>query len=297
MKSRLHENIKYLVVNQDDESWGLYVTTIGFQSINPGTEYPPKQHPSAYWFSPDAGRKLNEFQILYITHGEGVFESDSCKKVKLKEGSVIILFPGEWHSYKPVKNRGWDEYWIGCKGKFIEDLLSNTFISPVNPVIHIGFNETIVGLLKQGLEVATRQKTAYQQRLAGITSHLLSYVYYIEKNNAFRDKDAVMMIEKARMMMREESDQIRSPEKIAKRLNLSYSWFRRIFKQYTGLSPAQYMMEIKIQQAKDLLVGSSMPIKEIAYSLNFLNLSYFITFFKSRTGMPPGDYRNKVRGE
>lgn len=155
----------------------------------------------------------------------------------------------------------------------------------------------LVGLLKQGLEVATLQKTAYQQRLAGITSHLISYVYYIEKNNAFRDKDAVVMIEKARMMMREESDEIRSPEKIAKRLNLSYSWFRRIFKQYTGLSPAQYMMEIKIQQAKDLLVGSSMPIKEIAYSLNFLNLSYFITFFKSRTGMPPGDYRSKVRGE
>ena len=297
MQQKLHQNIKYLVVNQSDELWGLYITTIGFQSISPNTQYPPKEHPSSYWFKPQTGRKLQEFQLLYITNGEGVFESSSCKSMKVSAGSIIFLFPDEWHTYKPSKSKGWDEYWIGFNGETMEKLVQNGFISKNNPVINIGFNEQIVALFKQGIEVCSFQKTAYQQMLAGITGNLISYIFYIEKNNLFRDKEAVMLIEKARMLMREESELNSSPQLIAKKLNLSYSWFRRIFKQYTGLSPAQYMMEIKIQKSKEMLNSSTMSIKEIAYTLNFQNVSYFVTFFKSRTGIPPGDYRNKAQGK
>jgi AraC-like DNA-binding protein len=297
MQQDKNQDLKYLVVNPYDELWGLYITTIGFQSIKPQASYPPKEHPSTYWFRPQTGRRLNEYQLLYITDGEGDFESASCKPVKVSAGSVILLFPEEWHTYRPSKAMGWDEYWLGFNGNFIEDLIRNNFISRKNPVINIGFNEQVISLFKNGIEVATFQKTAYQQMLAGITSHLISYIFYIGKNNAFRDKEAVILIEKARMIMREGAEEDASPEKIAKKLNLSYSWFRRIFKQYTGLSPAQYMMEIKIQKSKEMLNSTTMTIKEIAYELDFSNVSYFVTFFKSKTGMPPGDYRDMVQGK
>lgn len=297
MQQRQNQNIRYLVVNQEDESWGLYITTIGFQSIAPHTQYPPKEHPSSYWFKPQNGRMLQEFQLLYITSGEGVFESSSCKSIKVPAGSILFLFPGEWHTYHPSSSKGWDEYWIGFNGDVIKKLVSNGFISKNNPLINIGFNEQIIALFKQGIEVSSFQKTAYQQMLAGITVNLISYIHYIEKNNAFRDKETVMLIEKARMMMREHQEDHASPQMIAKKLNLSYSWFRRIFKQYTGLSPAQYLLEIKIQKSKEMLNSSSMTIKEIAYALNFQNVSYFVTFFKTRTGIPPSDYRSKAHGE
>jgi AraC-like DNA-binding protein len=297
MQQKQNQNIRYLVVNQTDETWGLYITTIGFQSIPSNSQYPPKEHPSSYWFKPQSGRKLQEFQLLYITSGEGVFESTHCKSTNIVAGTILLLFPNEWHTYKPSKNTGWDEYWIGFKGEFIENLERNGFINKNNPIINIGFNEQIITLFKQAIEVSSFQKTAYQQMLAGITSNLISYIFYVQKNNAFRDKEAVILIEKARMMMREESEENSSPQLIAKKLNLSYSWFRRIFKQYTGLSPAQYLMEIKIQKSKEMLNSSTMTIKEIAYALNFLNVSYFVTFFKSRTGIPPGDYRNKAHGK
>ncbi|MEY3437404.1 MAG: hypothetical protein RL335_1860 [Bacteroidota bacterium] len=289
-----NQNIKYLVTNTSDELWGLYITTIGFQSIQANTKYPPKTHPSSYWFSPDTGRRLNEFQILYITNGEGIFESSNCKPVKVEAGSLIILFPNEWHTYKPIKQKGWEEYWIGCKGIFMENLIQEQFISKQDPVINIGLNEQVIGLFKQGIEIASFQKTAYQQMLAGITFHLVSYIFYINKNNAFRDKEAIQLIERARVLMREHPEGYGSPQTIAKKLNISYSWFRRIFKHYTGLSPAQYMLEIKIQKSKELLNSSSLSIKEIAFTLNFLNVSYFVTFFKTKTGMRPGDYRKQA---
>ncbi|HTE31733.1 MAG TPA: AraC family transcriptional regulator [Chryseolinea sp.] len=297
MKQGKNQNIKYLTVNAADELWGLYTTTLGHQTISPNTNYPPKGHPSAYWFAPNTGRVLHEYILLYITKGEGFFESASCKTVKVQAGTMILLFPEEWHTYKPGKNAGWNEYWIGFNGDYIRKLISNGFFRKTHPLFDVGFNEQIVGLFNLGIETANFQKTAYQQVLAGITSLLLGSIFYSEKNNSFRDKAIISQIDKARMMMRENPGSNIHPESIAKSLNLSYSWFRRVFKQYTGFSPAQYQMEIKVQKSKELLTSTSMLVKEIAFDLDFESVSYFVTFFKSKTGMSPVEYRNKVKGK
>ena len=293
MKYKKDQNVKYLTVNAADDLWGLYTTTIGLQTISPNTSYPPKSHPSAYWFSPNTGRVLHEYILLYITKGEGIFESTNCKPVKIVAGTILLLFPGEWHTYKPVNQIGWNEYWVGFNGDYIRKLISNNFFSRKSPLFNVGFNEQIVALFKQGIETANFQKTAYQQVLAGITSLLLGFIYYSEKNNSFRDKAIILQIDKARMMMRENMDSTINPTSIAKSVNLSYSWFRRVFKQYTGFSPAQYQMELKIQKSKELLTSTIMSVKEIAFDLNFESVSYFVTFFKSKTGMSPLEYRNK----
>lgn len=296
MKSDRNHNLKYLVVNSEDESWGLHISTIGFQSIPPNSSYPPKGHPSSYWFHPNSGRILHEFQIVYITKGKGVFESTNCTRIKINSGTVIMLFPEEWHTYQPAPDTGWDAYWIGFNGDNMQHLVKNHFFTPKDPILNIGFIEQMVLLFKQGIEIANYEKTSYQQVLAGITTLMLGNLYYSEKNNSFRDKEIISQINRARMIMRENTDQNISPETIAKTLNLSYSWFRRVFKQYTGFSPAQYQMEIKLQKSKELLTSTNMSVKEIAFELNFESLSYFSTFFKSKMGSSPLEYRKIVRG-
>jgi AraC-like DNA-binding protein len=274
----------------------LHITTIGFQKISPNINYPPKNHPSAYWFNPNVGRSLNEHILLYITEGEGTFESDSYGRIGVAAGELLLLYPGEWHTYQPSHKVGWTEYWIGFNGEHVEMLKKNQFFSKKKPHFKVGFNEQIIALYKQGIEIANQQKTAYQQALAGLCGLLLSLVYYYDKNDNFRDKEIIRQIEKARVMMRESFGNETNPANIAASLNMSYSWFRRIFKKYTGFSPAQYQMEVKIQKAKEFLTGSTIPIKEIAYDLDFESLSYFVTFFKTKTNMSPTEYRNKTRG-
>jgi len=265
MKNKRNQNVNYLTVNETDELWGLYTTTIGFQVISPNSDYPPKSHPSAYWFSPNTGRVLQEYILLYITEGEGSFESASCKLTKVVAGTILLLFPGEWHTYRPLKGKGWNEYWVGFNGSYMKQLTDNLFFSRKSPVYNVGFNEQIVALFNQGIETANYQKMAYQQVLSGITSLLLGFIFYAEKNNSFRDKAIIAQIDKARMMMREKTGDDVTPESIAKTLNIGYSWFRRVFKQYTGFSPAQYQLEIKLQKSKELLASTILPVKEIAF--------------------------------
>ena len=76
-------------------------------------------------------------------------------------------------------------------------------------------------------------------------------------------------------------------------LGVSYSNFRKLFKEHTGLSPAIYQQALKLQRAKEMLTTTDMSIKEIAYRLNFDSPDYFSAKFKAKTGRKPSDLRNQ----
>ena len=73
--------------------------------------------------------------------------------------------------------------------------------------------------------------------------------------------DVDQKIEQAKIIMNENVAGNVDPEELAMRLNISYSWFRRVFKEYTGYAPA------KLRKAKQLLVGTSQSVKEILFFL------------------------------
>ena len=79
--------------------------------------------------------------------------------------------------------------------------------------------------------------------------------------------DVDQKIEQAKIIMNENVAGNVNPEELAMRLNISYSWFRRVFKEYTGYAPAKYFQELKLRKAKQLLVGTSQSVKEILFFL------------------------------
>ena len=100
---------------------------------------------------------------------------------------------------------------------------------------------------------------------------------------------------KAKMLVSEQLFSI-DPKGLADQLFVSYSSFRRTFKEYTGFSPAKYILNLKIDQAKEMLTNSPAEIKEIAYKLGFDNTDYFFTVFRRLTGQTPLSYRAETQG-
>ena len=84
---------KYLIVNDTDRKFGLYINTVGVQAIRPNSPYPIKDHPSGYLFNAKKGRILREYQLLYITKGKGTFASDGTPERNIGKGNLIVLFP------------------------------------------------------------------------------------------------------------------------------------------------------------------------------------------------------------
>lgn len=75
--------LKYLRVNARDEEWGIVITTVGYQYVSPNHAYPLSKHPDNYNFKNEGKRTLNEYQLVYITRGEGYFSSRSCPKTHI----------------------------------------------------------------------------------------------------------------------------------------------------------------------------------------------------------------------
>lgn len=107
--------------------------------------------------------------------------------------------------------------------------------SKESPLYRIGYNETMVALFKDAIRTAQRQEKHFQQLLAGIVNYMHGLIFTIDENKKLKDGRFHEIVEKSRQYMHENIE------------NISYSTFRHIFKQYTGIAPSQYYLNLKIQ--------------------------------------------------
>ena len=283
--------LKYLSANTQDEKWGLICTTVGYQNVNPYEPYPVAAHPSDYNFSTD-GRILDEYQLVYITEGEGYFQSMSCEITRIEAGTILLLFPGEQHLYYPNPETGWKEMWVGFRGSQADTVIQN-FFSPANPMLKVGVRESIVGLYNRIISYSTDDIRGTQQVIAGVISHLLGRVYYEQINYSNRGNKNTDKINQAQMLLRENIATKLSPADIAARLSMSYSLLRSLFKTVTGVSMSTYQQQLKLNLAKELLTTSSKNISEIAYETGFESVSRFCCFFKQHMNITASNFRTK----
>jgi len=110
---------RYFPISVRDRKWGWYVTTAGQAQIGVGQSYPPAGHPKGYHFDWTEGRILDCHILVYISQGRGSFESRRYMKTTIEAGNVILIFPGAWHRYRPDKNTGWEEHWLGFDGDVV----------------------------------------------------------------------------------------------------------------------------------------------------------------------------------
>lgn len=290
-------DFKYLITNERDKLFGLCVNAVGFQAIKAGSAYPPRIHPEEYYFTTQKGRTLHEYQLVYITKGKGTFSSESTPEQEISKGQLLVLFPDEWHTYAPSTKTGWNEYYIGFEGEIANMLMRENFLAKEKQVLDIGINEELVSLFRRALEIAEADRTASQQYLSGIAMHIIGCLLSITQNKLYEEMDnAAQKIESAKIIMQENICKEIDAEELSAKLGLSYSWFRKVFKEYTGYSPAKYFQELKLRKAKQLLIESPLTIKEICYQLNYTSTEHFFTVFKKQTGYTPTEYRNIGRG-
>ncbi len=158
--------------------------------------------------------------------------------------------------------------------------------------MHVGFSAEIVGLYSSIIDQTRAERPGYQPFVSGMLLHLLGCVYSLYKQQSFANADGIKSkMEQAIMLLRCKIDEDMSIRGIAEELNVSYAWFRKWFKLYTGLAPQQYVIQLKMEKAKALLADSGNSIKGIAYQLRFEHPLYFSKLFKEKVGVSPEGYR------
>lgn len=287
-------SVKYFIHKGPDAGRSLFISSVGFEEILPNSRYPTLNHSEGYYFNPEKGRILKEYQLVYITEGEGVLETRHGGLFSIRRGMMFVLFPGEWHTYYPNYKTGWNQYWIGFHGPDIESWMTSEYCSKESPVFKVGINDEIVALFRKAIEVANEERSLYQRVLGGLVDYLVGLMCSIDKNISVKSDDFSSKIEYACVLMRELIDQPVSMQEIARKSGMGYSLFRKLFKERVHYAPAQYFQSLKIQKAIELLTTTAIPIKEVAYRLNFETPAYFSAQFKKQTGKSPTEYREEI---
>ena len=99
-----------------------------------------------------------------------------------------------------------------------------------------------------------------------------------------------MPIAKGILYLEQDASDRMSIAEIAAMCNVDESCFRRLFKQYSGLSPSEYRLQNMIRRAKALLRSQDMTVSEISARLGFQDPAYFSRIFKKKTGFSPSAY-------
>lgn len=236
-----------------------------------------------------------DYQLIYIKTGQADFFFDDTPTL-LKAGSLILYKPGEKQHYSYYASCPSEAYWIHFSGVSVETLLKQ--------------NDLWEGHTRQlGEEpafCAIIMKLAKELQLRPHNYLLMSVAYFQEllcviTRNLLQQRSPLLqqyqpfipIIEQ----MHNDYQHSRSVEEYARMCDMSTYYFIHKFKEYTGFSPHAYLIKIRMERAKNLLLTSDMSISEISFSVGYDNPLYFSRIFKKYTGSSPSSFTAAVHGD
>lgn len=249
-------------------------------------------HPDPYFYIWEQGRVLDDYHILIIEKGGGVLETKTAGTRLLRAGEAFILFPGEWHRYRPNSQTGWKSWWVGLRGAQVLHLM-NSFFSPEQPVILLRDPERAFDLYREITERLNSDPEHHQGGIAALASALIDELQCSGQSHQTTARQS--RIGKAKLTLLARSQEEVDLEKLATELGMSYSSFRREFKAEAGLPPRQYLLAIRINRAKALLTETNRKAVDIAAAVGFSSPGYFSCYFQQSTGLTPLEYRAASR--
>ncbi len=99
-------------------------------------------------------------------------------------------------------------------------------------------------------------------------------------------------VNKAIKYMNDECMTAISIKQISQEMNMSEANFCQYFKKITGISPKEYLTNIKMEKAKKIIMHES--VTDTAFDLGYENISHFISVFKEKYGVTPKQYKKDV---
>lgn len=246
------------------------------------------------------GPAIHDYVLVHtVLSGHGVYRTRG-QSYTCRGGDSFIIFPGELFSYQADAEEPWHYTWVSFVGASAAPLLESLGVSPDRPIIRgarLPDLRPLYSSLHDCLQHADDPPLA-DLEASGWLRLVLGQLGRIGRGNqptAVPDTAAIdRQIEQAIRFMSLHYTQQVSIDQLSRMLGYHRTHLSRMFKRTTGLSPKQYLMQIRLERAQMLLSDTSMPIDHVASAVGFNDPLYFSKKFKEWSGISPTQYRKEL---
>lgn len=258
-------------------------------------------YPTALGFYPRAAghsmarQRHDDNLMIYCVEGLGHARAGEWAGT-VGPGQVLLLPQGLAHEYHADDVEPWSIYWVHYQGS--GTAVFNQYLGHREgqvPVHGAGLSPALVGQFR-GLLAAGR--TGYNTRVFINTANQLRHLFTqaaLDIRGARAGGPNSFDLEAVQALMRENLHQPLDLDTLAGAANLSKYHFATKYKSLTGYSPIKHFLNMKMEQACQLLDSSELSVKGVAAALGYDDPLYFSRQFSRTVGLSPRDYRRSVR--
>lgn len=265
-----------------DNSTPLVVGSCGTYRLKTRPKLP------TYW---QKGRR--DYQILYVANGKTHFWFDDREEI-VSAGHMVLYKPEEIQKYVYYLEDNPEVFWIHFTGRDVKNILAYHGISLDEHVFYCGVLPDYKALFRKIIQELQLCRYGYEDYIASLFNDILLLVDRQQHEQKKATGNVQEQIERAAAYFNENYNTKISIDDYAESLHISTNWFIHNFKQYAGMSPAQYILSLRMVNAQSLLERTTYNIKEISEIVGYENPLYFSRVFKKEIGKSPAQYRKEA---
>ncbi len=238
-----------------------------------------------------------DYQLLYVASGKAHFYFHGIEEI-VSAGNMVIYRPKEEQRYYYYGIDQTEVYWVHFTGNDVKNILRNYGIDDHVHVIHTGTFLDYKKIYLRLIQELKLCKPHYEEMLVHYLKSLfilisrLRYSNYHNTNNFLMDE-----MDKAVRHFHSNYSSSINIDQYAHSKGMSVSWFIKKFKEYTGATPNQYILSLRIANAQSLLESTSYNISEISEIVGYDNPLYFSRLFKKQCGISPRTFRKHLKAQ
>ena len=234
--------------------------------------------------------------LIYCLQGKGYCVLDGVKHEVRANQYIIIPSTTKPLSYWADMDDPWTIYWLHFTGSDLLTFNKKYQIKMDNPPVYIPYNTEgilIWNKIYDSLSLGLSLSNMLNANLC-LSHFLATFLFPQHHNLKYMENEDNDMINQIVDYMKDNLKKKLTVQEIASLYNFSESYFSKLFRTSTGMSPMDYFIHLKMQEACKMLCDTTLQIKYIAHSMGYDDPYYFSRIFKKTMNMSPQNYRESM---
>lgn len=236
------------------------------------------------------------YSLEFIRSGRMAFAVGTGESRVLDQPALFWHRPKGLYNYGACDEHGWHHHWITCRGERarrvielgLDSLSSTSYLFVTDPVAVSRIFEQMIRLIHERTASAHARAVSLVEELLAM---LVDHCAMPEGDAACRRQMEVLC-----HMIQVQPGHDYDFKEEAERLNMSYSHFRRRFRQFVGRAPHEYLLTARMHKAARDLMRPARPVKWIAAETGYDDATQFSRMFKRVMGLSPRKFRQGMPG-